>query len=82
MAVVVDLFNDFVEKTRADFNINHTVDPLDVVRIYAWFDLRRLPQKQWKVYLILQQNSEVGVKPFFYYSNIPTHKLRVIYNHS
>ena len=32
--------------------------------------------------LILQQNSGVGVKPLFYYSNIPTHKLRVIYNHS
>ena len=32
--------------------------------------------------VILQQNSGVGVKPLFYYSNIPTHKLRVIYNHS
>lgn len=32
--------------------------------------------------LILQQNSGVGVKPLFYYSNIPTHNLRVIYNHS
>ena len=35
-----------------------------------------------KPVLILQQNSGVGVKPLFYYSNIPTHKLRVIYNHS
>jgi len=32
--------------------------------------------------VILQQNSGVGVKPLFYYSNIPTHNLRVIYNHS
>ena len=32
--------------------------------------------------VILQQNSGVGVKPLFYYSNIPTHNSRVIYNHS
>jgi len=32
--------------------------------------------------VILQQNSGVEVKPLFYYSNIPTHNLRVIYNHS
>jgi len=32
--------------------------------------------------VILQQNSGVGVKPLFYYSNIPTHNLQVIYNHS
>ena len=33
-------------------------------------------------YLILQQKSGVGVKPLFYYSNIPTHNSRVIYSHS
>ena len=32
--------------------------------------------------VILQQKSGVGVKPLFYYSNIPTHNSRVIYSHS
>lgn len=41
------------------------------------FDLNPISE-----YLILQQNSGVGVKPLFYYSNIPTHNSRVIYNHS
>jgi len=31
--------------------------------------------------LILQQKSGVGFKPLFYYPNIPTHNLPVIYNH-
>jgi len=32
--------------------------------------------------LILQQKNGVGVKPPFYYSNIPTHNSRAIYSHS
>jgi len=35
----------------------------------------------WDDELILQQKSGVGVKPLYYYSNIPTHNSRAIYSH-
>jgi hypothetical protein len=44
--------------------------------------LNQCLQKIFNINVILQQNSGVGVKPLFYYSNIPTHNSRVIYNHS
>lgn len=59
MAVEVDLFRDFVEQVRTNFNIDPEVDELDVIRMYAWFYLRRLPIKKWNVYYSneLKQNS-------------------------
>ena len=58
MAVEVDLFGDFAEQVRTNFNMDAAIDQLEVVRRYAWFDLRRLPQKKWKVHYSqeLQQN--------------------------
>ena len=58
MTVEVDLLGDFAEQVCTKFNINQTIDQLEVVGSYAWFDLRRLPQKKWKVHYSkeLQQN--------------------------
>lgn len=58
MAVDVDLYGDFVEQVRTNFNMDAAIDQLEVVRRYAWFDLRRLPPKKWKVHFSkeLQQN--------------------------
>lgn len=61
MAIEVDLFSDFVEQVRTNFNIGHTIDQLEVVRMYAWFDLRRLPQKKWKAHY----SKELQQNPFF-----------------
>lgn len=58
MAIKVDLFSDFVGQTRNNLNIDQSVDQLEVVRLYAWYDLRRLPQRKWHVHYSneLQQN--------------------------
>ena len=61
MAVEVDLFGDFVEQVRTRFNMDATIDQLEVVRRYAWFDLRRLPQREWKVHY----SKELKQNPFF-----------------
>ena len=59
MTLEIDLFGDFAEQMRTKFNMDAEIDQLEVVRRYAWFDLRRLPQKTWKVHysMELQQNS-------------------------
>jgi len=88
--------NMFDASQKGANNINNALQSLaaniDVNRIYTdtntlYSDVLQTNDYQqllalYNRKLILQQNSEVGVKPFFYYSNIPTHKLRVIYNHS
>ncbi len=35
-------------QVRTNFNIDHAIDQLEVVRIYAWLDLRKLLQKNGK----------------------------------
>ena len=61
MAVDVDLFGDFVDQERARFNMDVSIDQLEVVRRYAWFNLRRLPQRKWKVHY----SKELKQNPFF-----------------
>ena len=61
MAVEVDLFSDFAEQVRTNLNIDQSIDQSEVVRMYAWFDLRRLPQKKWGVHY----SKELQQNPFF-----------------
>ncbi len=61
MAVEVDLFSDFAEQVRTDLNIDQSINQSEVVRMYAWFDLRRLPQKKWSVHY----SNELQQNPFF-----------------
>ena len=72
MAVEVDLFRDFVERVRTNFNIDHAVDDLDVVRMYAWFDLRRLPQRKWKVHY----SNELQQNPFYINNGVYIDRIR------
>lgn len=50
MSVVVNLFEDFADIIRKQFNLDESIDSLDVVKLFAWYELRRIPQKKWKVY--------------------------------
>ncbi|MGO9416167.1 MAG: hypothetical protein ACLP51_13650 [Syntrophobacteraceae bacterium] len=61
MAVQVDLFTNFVEQLRTRFSMDAGIDKLEVVIRYAWFDLRRLTQKKWKVCY----SKELLQNPFF-----------------
>ncbi len=61
MAVEVNLFSDFAEQVRTNLNIDQSIDQSEVVRIYAWFDLRRLPKKKWSVHY----SKELQQNPFF-----------------
>ncbi|MBK5274155.1 MAG: hypothetical protein JJE30_03785 [Desulfuromonadales bacterium] len=58
MAVTVDLFRDFAQLIRDELNIDSSRDDLDVVRLFAWYDLRRLPMQNWNVHYSreLQEN--------------------------
>ena len=53
-----------------------TIDGLTIRNGWSW-----IGDEGYGGGMILQQNSGVGVKPLFYYSNIPPHNARVIYNH-
>ena len=64
MSVTVDLFEDFAEQIRRKFNLDASFDALEAVKIHAWYDLRRLPKKQWNVYY-----SEELKKNNFFISN-------------
>jgi hypothetical protein len=59
MAVDVDLFGDFVEQMRTNNNMDASIDQLEVVKRYVWYNQRRLPQRNWKVHYSkeLKQNS-------------------------
>ena len=57
--ITVNLFDDFVDQVRQKFNLDDSFDSFDVIKIYAWYDLRRLPIRKWKVYYSreLKQNN-------------------------
>ncbi len=71
------------ESSTINLNPAHVelMNMLDVEVRREWKNIDLLALSEFNK-LILQQNSGVGVKPLFYYSNIPTHNSRVIYNHS
>jgi len=60
--------------------MNEKLDPEEVKEIMSQIfgEITRIIKKYD---VILQQKSGVGFKPLFYYPNIPTHNLPVIYNH-
>lgn len=61
MTIKVDLYNDFVELVRNRLKLDQSLEPLDVVKRYAWYDSRHLPQKRWRVYY----SNELQQNPFF-----------------
>lgn len=61
MSVEVNLFSDFAEEIRTRFGIDPTIDQMDVVTKYAWFELRRLPTKKWTV----RYSTELQENQFF-----------------
>ena len=51
MSIKVNLVDDFVELARTKLGLDETLDQLGVITSYAWFDLRRIPEKNWSVHL-------------------------------
>jgi len=50
MPVLVNLFADFVDIVRKQFNLDKSIDSLEVVKLFAWSELRTIPQKKWVVH--------------------------------
>lgn len=65
MTVEVDLLRDFAEQIQVKFDIDTAIDQLDIVRFYAWYELRRLPQRKW----IVHYSIELQNNPFFIEKN-------------
>lgn len=61
MPVNVNLLDEFVEQVRSKLGLDNTLDQLEVITSYAWFELRRLPKKKWKVHL----SKEITQNQFF-----------------
>ena len=61
MTVEVDLLSDFIDIIRNELGLDPSMNGNEVVIKYAWYDLRRLPQKKWKV----QYSKELQQNPFF-----------------
>jgi hypothetical protein len=61
MPVNVNLLDDFVEQIRSMLGLDETLDQFEVIISFAWFDLRRLPQKKWKVHF----SKEITQNQFF-----------------
>jgi len=61
MAIEVDLLKDFVKMTRTRFELDSSIPDNKIILMYAWHDLRRLPQKKWTVYY----SNELRQNPFY-----------------
>lgn len=61
MAINVDLLNDFTEQIRSKLDLESTMSQFDVIKSYAWTELRRLPQKKWTVHY----SKELGQNHFY-----------------